>query len=784
MLHEETSLHIAAKRGLIKCMEFFVKRGVDVNTPDLSGYRALHCAVERRHREAVNWLLVQNADPNVRDLIGNTPLHLVEFPSEIFSQLIAYGALVNAKNITGRTVLHSFIMQTGRSSEKSHHLQNLVEEFGADVNIADNFGNTAMHMIRRQMGSMNGSTLKWLASHGAHVDRPNAEGMTPLHYACIGLQTKLIGWLLEMGANCRAVDSWGMTPLHYLFSRNSVNVDVSDFRPVCTAVDLLVRNGADVCARTRSSLQTALHLSSRKEDNFCANKTHLRLYAARVVVDALGNTPMHYGVNLYTRDWLCSQLVHRSEHVKNACGRSIYLSAARYLIYKSQSVWPCVAEDRDRFNRNILHMCCSDFPSISNNDKFIENCKKCNLFDDVDFLGRTPLHHLCIASFACSGNAQVFQQLFRTQLNSQDMFGRTPLFYAALCKGYRLVELLISAGANPDISDANGILPEDVFRARGRECDVLSSRDKQKQGDRRVNPELTVDNSSKSGTCIQQNDGALLCPTAAVKVWQFEGESCDTIYRPESQMNPHERIKYGSFLSDSVCEFVELIIRKVSQLDSRFEGRAVLVGSTRDNTKCAGNDEFDFLIVLKELSSKVKVERSSDLQNFVKCTKRHEVDSGNHDVFLNSDSSLELDMVKERLYSLIIIATSYPTMWRNGVFEYLSFRVENKPKSPSIMMTVAVNRLMIDSTLVVYNNPDMCISIDIVPCVMSDELPNPDTPFAKYVAQYSKEPTQCFAIFKTPKFLVGHHIHGLVQLLFLHWSLTSFAQVRQMFERH
>ncbi|KAL3284428.1 hypothetical protein HHI36_018587 [Cryptolaemus montrouzieri] len=76
--------------------------GVSANTTDVQKRSALHIAVTRGYKEIVRLLL--QYDPNKRDMIQNTPLHLAACSHNfaIISLLIDAGADVNSLDMHGR----------------------------------------------------------------------------------------------------------------------------------------------------------------------------------------------------------------------------------------------------------------------------------------------------------------------------------------------------------------------------------------------------------------------------------------------------------------------------------------------------------------------------------------------------------------------------------------------------------------------------------------------------------------------------------------------------------
>jgi len=78
---------------------------------------------------------------------------------------------------------------------------------GADVNAADEFGRTALHVAAKGKST---EVIKLLLSRGADVNRQDKDGRTPLHLA----YAYAIDLLLEAKADWKIVDKDGNSPLH------------------------------------------------------------------------------------------------------------------------------------------------------------------------------------------------------------------------------------------------------------------------------------------------------------------------------------------------------------------------------------------------------------------------------------------------------------------------------------------------------------------------------------------------------------------------------------------
>ncbi|KAM6970424.1 receptor-interacting serine/threonine-protein kinase 4 [Aplochiton taeniatus] len=293
-------------KDIAKLMKILQPQDVDLLLE--GGGSFLHHAVALANEEAVKFLLLNNANPNLANARGSTPLHVAtEKQLRPLAELLLgrRSTNVNAKDEDQYTALHCaaqngdeaiarLLLDRGAAINETdaqgrtptyvacqHGQENVVRVLlsrGADVHVKGRDEWTALHLAAWQ-GHL-GIVKLLVKQAGADVDGQTADGRTPLHLASLRGQYRVARILIELGASV-AVTSAGLnTPLHVAADTGHTSTS-----------RLLVKHKADIQALTAQGL-TALHLAAQK-GHLATVKMLLEEGADSLSINLALRTPCH-----------------------------------------------------------------------------------------------------------------------------------------------------------------------------------------------------------------------------------------------------------------------------------------------------------------------------------------------------------------------------------------------------------------------------------------------------------------------------------------------------------
>ena len=292
----DTCLHNAVSGGCSKeVLETIITHGADVNITNRSSGTALMMACQKGNTAAMSVFLSSGANPNIPDEKGNTLLHIAmenNISADTVQIVIDHGANVNATNKQNETPL------VLASHNENVDAVNMLLKVGADTNIS--FNDTCLHHVLRRRCSK--EMLQAIINHGAEINATDTNGRTALMIACAKGNSDAINTLLEAGADPKITDADGETCLYYA-------VDGCCSKEV---LQIIINHGADVNA-TNTNNVTAL-MTAYKKSNADAICVFLNAGASRDVVVADRNICFHDAVSrAFSKEVLQAMISHGSD---------------------------------------------------------------------------------------------------------------------------------------------------------------------------------------------------------------------------------------------------------------------------------------------------------------------------------------------------------------------------------------------------------------------------------------------------------------------------------------
>jgi len=233
-------IHKCGKDGDLSGLRYYLEKAkLNINEQDVQGDTTLHHAAARGHLETLKWLIEEAAEAIVGEPAppplpdDATPDEVAGDPlAEIRAEHARLRADLGRRNRFGRTALHA-AAQHGRAGCAAYLLAR-----GADPRAPDAQGMTPAHWAA---AGDRPDVLR--ALHAAqdlprtpeNVGAPSGRGITPAHSAANANSLRALQFLAEAGVDLNAQDMNGDTPAHYAARMNWSET-----------IDVLKDNGADM----------------------------------------------------------------------------------------------------------------------------------------------------------------------------------------------------------------------------------------------------------------------------------------------------------------------------------------------------------------------------------------------------------------------------------------------------------------------------------------------------------------------------------------------------------
>lgn len=198
-----TPLHaLAYKNKDLDIFSYFIKKGVDVNQPDMNGNTPFSNAVYRNSLESIVFLSKHVANINQNNKKGITPLMRAVQNNDInvVNFLIGKGGDVFAKDTDGNSIAYYLLKSYDeRTIEDFDAKVKILKDKGVDFTEAQAEGNTLWHLAAKEN---NLKLLGKLTSLHIPINAKNSEGVTALHIAAMkATNIEVLKFLLSRGAD-------------------------------------------------------------------------------------------------------------------------------------------------------------------------------------------------------------------------------------------------------------------------------------------------------------------------------------------------------------------------------------------------------------------------------------------------------------------------------------------------------------------------------------------------------------------------------------------------------
>ncbi|ULL15852.1 ankyrin repeat domain-containing protein [Paenibacillus sp. H1-7] len=198
-MNKNAQLIEAAEKGDNAAVERLLASGADINATDGRGRTAAMAATHGNKPETLRLLIAKGADLNIRDQRSDNPLLYAGAEGLLDIVKIAVEAKADTK-LTNRYGGVAIIP----ASERGHVevVKELLEHSDINVNHINNLGWTALieAIVLSNGGEKHQQIVRLLIEHGADINIPDKDGITPLQHARSRGYKEIEAMLVQAGA--------------------------------------------------------------------------------------------------------------------------------------------------------------------------------------------------------------------------------------------------------------------------------------------------------------------------------------------------------------------------------------------------------------------------------------------------------------------------------------------------------------------------------------------------------------------------------------------------------
>lgn len=484
---ENSPLHLAIKNNHIDVVQLLANENT-VNLKNSSKETSLHIATENNQCSIVEILLKNGANTKEQDAKGNTPLHLAvkkRKPNlKIINLLMDHGAsadefchdelspLYHAVRLENIEVLNILVKRAEIDNKNKHGMSPLVlavqknntnivrKLFEADRAVLDVFYfKKEMTPLHRAAKNGNLEIVKLLVSNGyGSFNVKNADNETPLYLASINGHLDLVEFFIENGCNIEESTTPDNKSLIHACAINGQLEVLKFFRNYGEKIDGRTVDG-----------ETPLHLA--------ITHGHLEIvkYLLECGVDANAKISKENSLHLAIKAGHISIIKELLNHIDvNSLATKDYSSLAFAVKSRNKKIVQLFLtfgvrdELRPENVENAVHAAAK-----IGDDQILKLLLDANCSPHIECRGKKPIH-----TAAIFGQTRIMELLISkgADIDARTKFAETPLHLAAASGRSSSVKYLLNCGADPTLLTNRNLTVLDYALDRGRHTALIQKR--------------------------------------------------------------------------------------------------------------------------------------------------------------------------------------------------------------------------------------------------------------------------------------------------------------------
>ena len=482
-----TPLHVATLIGHVETVETMLADGCPMDVVNSNGDTVLHCAAAGGHVEVVRMLVGRGCNVNAEAANGFTPLHSAAGcgRTEAVRELIKHGAIKSVVAGNCGTPLHQATLDGHVET-----VETMLAE-GCPIDVVDSNGDTVLHFAA-EGGHV--EVVRKLIGRGCNVNAEATNGWTPLHSAAGCGGTEAVRELIKLGAIKSVVAGNCGSPLHLATLNGHVETVEAMLAEGCP-IDVVDSNGETVlhCAAAGGHVEVMRMLVGRG--------CNLNAEAAN------GLTPLHSAAGCGGTEAVHELIKHGAikSVVAGNCGSPLHRATLNGHVETVEAMLAegCPIDVVDSNGETVLHCAaagghvevvrmlvgrgCNVNAEAANGCTPLHSAAGCGRAEAVRELIRhgatksvvaggygTPLHQAVLSGHSESAELLLEDEVcaldlincdvtpLPTQLSEYiisicDLFGQTPVMWAALCGQVEMFKVLFTKGGAISDRDSHSV---------------------------------------------------------------------------------------------------------------------------------------------------------------------------------------------------------------------------------------------------------------------------------------------------------------------------------------